>query len=388
MTKRTLIAIAMLLLSSTLKVSAQSRRLSAAKAKAAAQKTAKAKEEKLSQMMAATQKIVFIDSIVVDKADFLSTYTMSVDAGTVSKYDDFFGTNGHPDSYVYINELSDKCYFSLQDTTGNASLFTCDNFDGKWSVPVGLDGLGNDSTYKSLNFPFMMADGTTFYFAATGDESIGGYDIFVTRYDTESGSFLKAENIGMPFNSTANDYMYAIDEFNNLGWFATDRNQAEGKVCVYVFIPSDSRQLYSPDEYSTSQIENFAKLNRIADTWGDGKERAAAIERLRNLKTGIEIEKGSRLFEFVVNDKVTYTKYSDFRSPVSLGKFKQLQTLRDNEITLRKSLDKARSYYATANNNDRNFLKKEILQSEQQLESLSTQIKQLEKEIRNSENNF
>lgn len=92
--------------------------------------------------------------------------------------------------------------------------------------------------YKSVNYPFMMPDGTTFYFAATGEESIGGYDIFVTRFDSESGSFLKAENIGMPFNSTANDYMYAIDEFNDIGWFATDRSQPEGKVCIYIFIPS------------------------------------------------------------------------------------------------------------------------------------------------------
>ncbi|MFR3186749.1 MAG: hypothetical protein ACLTOV_01045 [Phocaeicola sp.] len=43
--------------------------------------------------------------------------------------------------------------------------------------------------------------------------------------------------MGMPFNSPYNDYMYALDDFNNLGWFATDRFQPEGKVCIYVFAP-------------------------------------------------------------------------------------------------------------------------------------------------------
>ena len=27
-----------------------------------------------------------------------------------------------------------------------------------------------------------------------------------------------------------------ITEFNDLGWFASDRYQPEGKVCIYVFI--------------------------------------------------------------------------------------------------------------------------------------------------------
>ena len=58
------------------------------------------------------------------------------------------------------------------------------------------------------------------------------------------------ENVGMPFNSPYNDYMYVIDEFNDLGWFASDRYQPEDKVCVYVFVPNESKQVY--DYESTS----------------------------------------------------------------------------------------------------------------------------------------
>lgn len=46
----------------------------------------------------------------------------------------------------------------------------------------------------------------------------------------------------MPFNSPANDYMYAIDEFNNIGWFASDRYQPDNKVCIYVFVPNSSKK--------------------------------------------------------------------------------------------------------------------------------------------------
>ena len=46
------------------------------------------------------------------------------------------------------------------------------------------------------------------------------------------------ENVGMPFNSPYNDYMYVIDEFNDLGWFASDRYQPEGKCASMYSFPT------------------------------------------------------------------------------------------------------------------------------------------------------
>lgn len=68
---------------------------------------------------------------------------------------------------------------------------------------------------------------------------------FVTRYNTNTDTYLVPENVGMPFNSPYNDYMYVIDEYNNLGWFASDRYQPEDKVCIYVFVPNDSKRTYN-----------------------------------------------------------------------------------------------------------------------------------------------
>ena len=386
MMKSTLVSIAALAMLSAIPATAQTKRQAAAAAKAQAAKAAKEAEQRMAQMVAATQKIMFIDSVVVDKDAFLSKYNLSRDAGSLYKSDDFFNTKDQANAYVYVNGLNDKCYFSREDSVGDFSLYTSDNLNGTWSTPSKLNGLDGENGYESMNYPFMMADGSTLYFAATGSESIGGYDIFVTRFDSERGTFLKAENIGMPFNSTANDYMYAVDEFNNIGWFATDRNQSEGKVCIYTFIPSDSRQLYSPDEYTPEQIKSLANLDRIADTWGDGKERQKAMERLKEMhrEKAARTSKGS--FAFVINDRTTYTKLSDFKSEANADRYKKLQELKSKKNALTAALAKARDYYATATASDRNALKKEILQSETQAESLEAQINAMSKEIRNAEN--
>ena len=95
-----------------------------------------------------------------------------------------------------------------------------------------------------------MPDGVTLYFANNGENSLGGYDIFMTRRsdgDGEGKEYFQPQNVGMPYNSPFNDFMMAIDEASGLGWWATDRNQIPGKVTVYVFIPSQMRVNVEPD---------------------------------------------------------------------------------------------------------------------------------------------
>lgn len=349
-------------------------------------KAEKAKIQKLEQMVEATQKIVFIDSIVVNKKDFLSSYRLNPEAGSIYPFNIFFKVNKQPNSYVYVNELGNKSYYSVEDSIGNIQLFTSDYDGAKWSKPSALPGLDTNKDIELLNYPFMMADGVTLYFAAKGEESIGGYDIFVTRFDSERGEFLKPENIGMPFNSPANDYMLAIDELDNIGWFATDRNQTAGNVCIYIFIPTATRQTYAEDHLQPEQLKRLAHLQSIADTWGDGKERQEALKRLQ----AIPLTKADKVkkpdFVFVINNNVTYTKIDDFKTASGKSHFQQLQKLQNNLITLEKALSQARNFYASANQQDKKALTSEILQSEQQTELLEQQISQLEKNIRNEEN--
>lgn len=348
----------------------------------------KSNAAQLAQMEIATQKIIFIDSVVVKKDSFLSTFHISNDAGKLYKYNEFFKNKKAINATVYLNGLEDKCYYAATDTTGNYRLYTMDKLNNTWTRPILLSSLNDEIGFKSLNYPFMMADGSTLYFSATGDQSIGGYDIFVTRYDYENGSFLKAENIGMPFNSTANDYMYVIDEINNLGWFATDRNQKEDNVCIYIFIPSESRKLYPADEYSEEKIKSLAKLERIADTWGDGRERKGALERLKAIYQDQKEKSDKNCFVFIVNDKTTYRHLSDFKSKVNIDKFQDIQKMEEQLSNINKALEKARKFYITANKSEKNSLKSEILKNEHQQESLKQNIHNIYKEIRNSENSL
>jgi len=247
-----------------------------------------------------------------------------------------------------------------------------------------LEGL--DDGISETNYPFMMSDGTTLYFAGRGEESIGGYDIFFTRYDADNNRFLKPENLGMPFNSEANDYMYAVDEFSQIGYFVTDRRQQEGNVCVYIFIPPTTRRTYESLNYTIEQITPLAKIQKIADTWGDGKERNEALKRLKTLFTASATEKAETPFQFVVNDVVTYNNVSQFKSVDGKALIAEYLNARKKLEESALSLEKSRRYYAKARPDDRAILARDIIASEGQYERLAAEIKSLEKRIRNAEN--
>lgn len=93
--------------------------------------------------------------------------------------------------------------------------------DGSWSEPTPLFDEDVDAA-----FPFMLSDGCTFYFASRSEQGLGGYDIFRSYRDSDTGEFQNPVNMGLPYNSPADDYMLAIDEYTGAGWWATDRNGA------------------------------------------------------------------------------------------------------------------------------------------------------------------
>jgi len=336
------------------------------------------------EMLPSTAKIIIIDSVVTDKTAFLDSIPLGREAGTVRTYNDFFNTDRQPEGFVYMNEFGNKKYYTETDGTGEMRLYTSDRLGGKWSVATIVSDFGGE--FEDINCPFMMADGVTLYFAAKSKHGLGGYDIYVTRYDADAAKFYKPENIGLPYNSSSNDYYYIADDFNSLGWLVTDRNQPEGKVCIYTFIPSASRETYNGD-IDDNELDGLARITNIKATWGNGAERKKALARLEQLR---ERQKADNSKEpgmvFVINDNLTYHSIDDFKSPTNRQKYAALL----NKISMLKDLtartEDMRDRYACATVSERQSMKEDILDAEKQMEKLQTEIDAEEKSIRNAEN--
>jgi hypothetical protein len=333
------------------------------------------------RMLEATEKVTIVDSLVVDKANFLYFYALSNNEGKIMTYNHFYGTDdAKNEGTVFVNERNTVAYISQKDEHGRLGLYQSENINNTWSEPELLQGMS--AAKESRNYPFMCSDGITFYYAAKGNNSLGGYDIFVTRYNATEKAFLKSENIGMPFNSPANDYMLAIDETNQLGWFASDRYQPEGKVCIYIFIPTETRDVYNFSTNETETLRQRARIDRIADTWEDEETVTQARTRMLTARNTVNTESTKGV---IGNHSEGYNDITQFQSSEAKQLFLQLNQKKSEWQKTDKQLSALREQYAAANATEREKLKEVILP----LEDLYTEdykaIQQLEKEIRNKE---
>ena len=333
----------------------------------------------------ATEQVTFIDSMVLPKNQVLQQIKLSEECGSIVNYADFF-RSGKNDCTMFRNELGNRIVYSEPNQKGHLRLKEKSLIGGEWSMENQLKGL-NEEEEDNLNFPFVLTDGITMYYAAECEESIGGYDIFMTRYDADSQQFLAPENVGMPFNSPANDYLLVIDEYQQLGWFVTDRNQPVDTVCLYTFIPTETRRIYNEQELGAKKLAAMARISSIKDTWKDMNTVNSAKKRLADARKGTKNEAKNRDFTFVINDFRTYYTLSDFKDPLAQQKAKiWLETQKEYDAKA-KELASLRAKYAAMNEVQRVQIAAQIRLTETAFERLAADKLALEKEIRRTELN-
>ena len=329
------------------------------------------------------EKVQFVDSVVIAKDKFLSAYRFGRECGDLETTHNMLGGNTSSEGIAYRTEMSDKIYYSDADGYGRMQLYMCYKMLGDWSKPTVLEGLPDGDN----NYPFLLSDGVTIYFSNNNPGGVGGYDLYVTRYNSETDRYFMAENLGMPFNSPANDYMMAIDEVNHLGWFATDRNQPEGMVCVYTFIPSQTKQYYRYGEDSFEDIRNAAMIHSIAATQTDQEAVRKAAQTLFKLGLDLKDNEKKKDFTFVIDDFVDYHSLDDFKSPEARQLYTDWMSKQSALEKLGKELDELRNRYSRSSANERHKMTETLLQLEQQYEQLETEVQGLPTAIRNLEIN-
>lgn len=334
------------------------------------------KFRKGANMIRGVENITVIDSFVVDKNNFLDAYQLSPQSGRLAMAKDSACT-------AHTNEMGDKSFYSQRDATGNSSLYASIKLIDKWSNPALQKGL--DAELTQLNYPFMDSDGSTLYFAAQGEESMGGYDIFITRTDSEENTFLKPDNIGLPFNSPANDYMYVIDDYSNLGWFASDRYQPEDSVCIYVFVPNEQKEVYDYDNTDPQRLQALASLRSISLTQENVEAVALGHKRLSHLKNKKTETTKKSDFKFIVDDNLIYYSLSNFTSSEAKTKVQVMLQVSKDKDALVNELNNLRKVYASADENQKESMAPEMLDKENRIRQIVEQLSSMETEIRNAE---
>ena len=328
------------------------------------------------QLIKKVQDITIVDSLQIEKSYLLRFYKFSSELGTLNHEILKLKNRKSADKITYSTQRKDRIIFS--DTINSQlDIFTAYKLLDGFSPAVSISEIINTPANES--YPFLLLDGITMYFGSDGLNSIGGYDMFITRFMPSSNNYLTPENIGMPFNSPFNDYMMVIDEQKNIGWFATDRYQPAGKVMIYCFLYSENKKIVSQED---SEL-----LRKIAQLKVYRKDVFTLSSNTISEK--LPLNELDKRIEFVINDSITYTHISQFKSKEALTLWEEFHKVENDFQNKQNKLNQLRNdYQNTEIEVEKSSIEKEILELEAIIIDFQLKINKSKIIITNLENKY
>ena len=132
---------------------------------------------------------------------------------------------------LYAPDWNDVLYFSAEGPSGTRDIMMTMLDDTLWTVPVPVAEL-SDSSADEI-YPMLSPDGKTIFFASDGLYGVGGYDLYKSVWDEQRQRWSAPQNMGFPYSSPADDFLYVESEDGDYALFASNRECGRDSVYVY-----------------------------------------------------------------------------------------------------------------------------------------------------------
>ncbi len=258
-------------------------------------------------------------------------------------------------------------YFSAQDKQGRWDIYFIQYIDGtKWSAPHLLDSIVN-SPGDEL-FPVISPDGKNLYFSSNGLYGMGGFDLYVCFWDEKTSRWSVPQNLGFPYSSPEDDYLFINSDSGNFSFFASNRDiSTKDSIRIYqlgfentpvksaITSTEEAIEISSlKSKDSAAQIANENKEKTDSDSLRinpDTSEYTKMVREVRSIQG--EIEKSNKEINTNRNLYNTLTNADD---KVLLGK-----KIREGELQLLEQQSRLRIVNQQIQEREMNFLTKGII---------------------------
>lgn len=262
-------------------------------------------------------------------------------------------------SYVhglYAREWDDKIYYSAVGESGTRDIMMVELLDTAWALPK-VDTLLSTPSADEI-FPLLSDDGKTMYFASKGLYGIGGYDIYRSQWDEKGGRWSTPQNLGLPYSSPADDFLYMETPDGDYTMFASNRECGKDSVVVYVLY-KETYPIHAP----VTDPEELMALARL-----DVPEREEVEETVKEDPVEIPDNDLTVMYE---------------------AKMSEVKVLRDSIAVNMDYLEEMRNEYILSNDpGERIRLTNRILELETRLPSVQRALDQASRELRDIEMEF
>lgn len=278
---------------------------------------------------------------------FVSSKTQGGDWGQPTKLNSNVNSKAREgDAYITPDGLT--LYFSTGKYSEDNNLdlyYSTRTAGGDWGTAKSLGGAIN--TKEDDDSPYLSRDGKTLYFASKGHNTMGGYDIFQSKYDSIGHKWSRPENMGYPVNTPDDDSYYRLAPDGTYAYLSSYRIGGYGEKDIYtisyiknitikgsVFSKRDSTQAIPGVElvFNGTQADKTAISFRDVSK-EDGSYQVKALSartyQVAVNKDGRNIETQEFAVPISTNDSTSITKnfYVDYIDTLSSGLAKSLKPI-------------------------------------------------------------
>lgn len=257
---------------------------------------------------------------------------------------------------IYIPDDVKQIYWSGKDSDGIRNIYRTALGDSLWTVPE----LVNEQLTSSSDeiYPMISPDGKQLFFASKGLYGMGGYDLYVSNWDKELNDWGVPVNMGFPYSSPYDDFLYINTADGKYSMFASNRECPADSVDIYV-LEFDSmpvrKEINDPDE-----LKKLCRLEPDNDPTRIDNHSATTDENGQN--------------------NADMSRYSEQMLTV--------RSLRDSIYKFSIDLDRDRSWLSETSGEERSRLAASILSKEAMLPKLQDSLARASRELQKIELEF
>lgn len=257
---------------------------------------------------------------------------------------------------LYAPEGMWEIYYSATDDNGIRNIYMTEKEDTIWTYPALL----NENLTSASNeiYPMLSPDGKSLYFASEGLYGVGGYDLYVSHWDYENSEWGAPVNLGFPYSSPADDFLFVNTPDGEHTLFASNRDCSADSVWVYV-LEFDNM----PVRHAVEDQEELMTLSKL--------DPASTTERM-NTQASVSTD---------IPENVDIKRYLD--------KMTEVRSLRDSISHYNSLLDGDRNRFAMSEDeSERTRLTNEILRRESLMPKLQDSLMKATSQLQKIEMEF
>lgn len=199
---------------------------------------------------------------------------------------------------IYFPDGSKEVYWSAKDQDGIRNIYHSHHRDTLWTVPELINE--QMTTSSDEIYPMLSPDGKQLFFASKGLYGMGGYDLYVSNWDDNLNDWGVPVNMGFPYSSPYDDFLFINTADGKYSMFASNRNCSRDSVDVYVLEfdstpirkavrdPRELRKLCALDPVNDpARIDSKSAVSESVQVNADMRRYSTKMQEVRSLRDAL-----------------------------------------------------------------------------------------------------